>query len=180
MSPPIPSLRPSEAREFLAGCRRTDFQFTATAMSEEARQRAGFTMRSFQGSFDEHEDALQRLNQLECDIRVQLAAMDGGNVASIPAYYALLYRDAVTNLRRFDLAPDMLISASAINYYAFWFSGDIDLREFPHVQEMLAMLIEGDRAVTDLRRNVPLPGFVNYSDLRCPHLVSIQPWEDVR
>jgi hypothetical protein len=121
-------------------------------------------VRSLYGTFAEHENQLERLNQLGAGVfftpnQTGPGPRNTGNVTAVRALFVDLDGAPIEPVLAWKLRPDLVVESSRGKFHAYWRAdGSVPLEEFEPLQRELAALFNGDTAVCDLPRVMRLPG----------------------
>lgn len=131
----------------------------------EGSKRAGLA-HIHHGQLEEHQAALQRLNDRGAGVFFMVNAGDGkgrtaANVTAVRALFVDLDGVPLGPVEGCGLEPHALVESSPGRYHAYWLVADCVLGRFTGLQKALAARFEGDVTVHDLPRVMRLPGFVH-------------------
>lgn len=101
----------------------------------------------------------------------RLTCRSNANVIAVRAIFVDLDGAPLDPVLNHKIPPDIVIESSPGKWHAYWLAKDCPLGEFSGLQESIAELFNGDRAVKDLARVMRLPGF--YHQKREPFMTRI-------
>lgn len=153
-----------EAQRFLALLDPEAEIFTFQTFDDDKRRADKSLTRVFVGTFDEHREALERLNRKGAGIFVSMNETDGNgrkseNITRIRAVSLDLDGAPIEPVRNFDLKPHIEIESSPGKFHCYWLVDGLDREQFNEVQYAVAAKFDGDPAVAKLTHIARLPGF---------------------
>lgn len=153
------------AAEFLAWLDPESPSFTFQTFDDSADKRLELA-RVLNGWLDRHALELQRLQRAGAGVFVIINETDllgrtTENIKRVRALFVDLDGAPLEQLGRFSLTPSCIVDSSPGRFHAYWLVEGVDLDAFKPLQQRLALLVGGDKAVCDLPRVMRLPGFLH-------------------
>lgn len=163
---PHHKLENMETAKFLVLLDEDNDQYTFETIEEPKPADRPPEVRRYNGSFNEHKEALVHANLRGCGVFVAINATDGKgrkkeNIVRVRALFVDLDGSKLNPILRAPLEPHIIIESSPGRYHAYWLIEDILLNDFESAQKFLAQKFDGDPSVCDLPRLMRLPGFLH-------------------
>ena len=122
--------------------------------------------RVYNGTFNQHKDALAALNAKGAGVYVTVNQTDlkgrkEANIVKVRALFVDLDGSPIQPIQDLpeDLHPHIIIDSSPNRYHAYWLVNNCELTQFTPLQQALVAKFNGDKNVCDLPRVMRLPGF---------------------
>lgn len=163
---PHHKLENMETAKFLVLLDEDNDQYTFETIEEPKPADRPPEVRRYNGSFNEHKEALVHANLRGCGVFVAINATDGKgrkkeNIVRVRALFVDLDGSKLNPILRAPLEPHIIIESSPGRYHAYWLIEDILLNDFESAQKFFAQKFDGDPSVCDLPRLMRLPGFLH-------------------
>ncbi|WP_197277149.1 PriCT-2 domain-containing protein [Sphingomonas profundi] len=175
-----PRQKSAIARDHLARIGRADgtIMFRAITDDPERKNAPGFRPVQLDGTFDQHAQALRRLNDAGYGIFYQANLADGlgfkaGNIVGATTFFADFDGTPLGNVDRPGLAPHVTVETSPGKRHFYWRVSGIPMDAWTAVQKRLIALFGSDKSIHDTPRIMRLPGFLHMKQPEAPHLATI-------
>ena len=157
------------AQRFL-GMLDTGGRFTFQTFDPDKNRNDRSLGATMHGTFDDHAQRLDDLNMRGAAVCVGVHQTDeqghaNDNVVRLRAVFVDLDGAALGPVLELpvDEQPHIIVESSPGRWHCYWIVEDMPLDEdaYRELQETLAKMFDGDRSVTDLKRDMRIPGFLN-------------------
>jgi hypothetical protein len=174
----FPSINRDHAQRFLDILDAQTDRFTFQLFDDRRDRKDKSLARILHGTLGEHYAILVEHSRRGAGIFVtinetNLRGRTTADIIRIRANFTDLDGAPLTNLKRLNLVPHMIVATSPNKFHAYWLVKDAPLEQFKETQKRLAKLVGGDPNVCDLSRVMRLPGFPHQKQPDNPFLVAL-------
>jgi hypothetical protein len=172
----FPTIKREDASRFLNVLDDKMDRFTFQLFDDHATRKDKNLARVLHGTLDEHCATLVEYSRRGAGVFVtinetNLRGRTAADIIRIRANFTDLDGAPLTNLKRLNLLPHMIVATSPTKFHVYWLVKDAPLDQFKETQTRLAKLVGGDPNVCDLSRVMRLPGFLHQKQPDNPFLV---------
>ncbi|MBR0847190.1 AAA family ATPase [Bradyrhizobium diazoefficiens] len=166
-----------QAKRFLTRLDPTTDQFTFQTYDDNRERKEAALACILHGSLERHFRKLVALNNRGAGVsvtvnRTNLRGRTTDDIVGGRSFFADLDGAPLDPVMAYKLKPQMVVETSPGHWHPYWLVDRIDdLDEFSIIQDLIAMMFDGDPQVDDLAKAMRLPGFLHNKGE--PHLVRL-------